>query len=325
MRCLPWLLAALVLSACTGPGDEPGRASPQPPPAPAGSANSSPTPSATTPTAPEADTPWRRLADAPLTPRSGALMVVLRHELLVVGGAGAAPRDSAAYDPRRDRWQRRPDAPPGLSGDDPGATEGDRLYLPARGQRAGRVLEYDASDEIWTAYPGARGTRIRSIAVRDGYVQAAGVTGAVRQLRLRTVVWRRLHVSPLGRRPWQVLWAGSRLVVAGGGPWSWTGQRLVAPFPRSGRPAALDPASGRRRPLDVDTQAPQPFTGAATSSGALVLDAGRLYDDDTGQTVAVPRPPGVEAGSTVIDEQRIYLLDQASRLWVLPVRKVTPG
>jgi hypothetical protein len=183
---------------------------------------------------------------------------------------------------------------------------------------------------------------------RDSYVYTGGGPRTpLRQLRLRTVFWRALPHPPWrGTSFRQLLWTdagltladdrhGGRVAVLEGrhwrrlpGPgfrsavlqWWWTGRRLVAPFAAHGSAAAVDPRTGRWSRVRTGPFPGEATTGLATSDGPLVLEGGRLYDDRTERSVQLPLPPGVEAGSTVVDGRSIYLLDEDSHWWVLPVR-----
>ncbi|MGH3333726.1 MAG: hypothetical protein ACRDPJ_20720 [Nocardioidaceae bacterium] len=121
--------------------------------------------------APEAeavDPGWRRIADSPLSPRQGEMVVWTGSEMLVFGGYDGPPcppnadclgggrplTDGAAYDPTTDAWRPMADLPV-LPDDVHASWEVDQVVLRregAPGERGGTVQAwaYDIDEDTWS-------------------------------------------------------------------------------------------------------------------------------------------------------------------------------
>ena len=210
---------------------------------------------------------WRRVAPAPIVPRSFHSAVWTGARMIVWGGTESSylPRrtrrllaDGAAYDPRRDRWRAIPAGP----------------LRP----RSGQVAVWTGTRMIvWGGEVAGRGRSAGRLA-RDG-----AAYDPVRR------TWERIAAAPLRWVPdSQAFWTGERMVVWNGGRaaaydpaadrwepnrwirWpdppagirrrgavaTWTGEELLVWGGPTGG-AALDPRSGRWRPLPAVPLAPR--------------------------------------------------------------------
>ncbi|MCU1369421.1 MAG: hypothetical protein JWO77_615 [Ilumatobacteraceae bacterium] len=105
---------------------------------------------------------WKRVADAPLSPRSDAEVVWTGDEVLVIGGdenppcppsadctAGAPPlRDGAAYDPATDTWRPIADPPQPLTWGNEVAVVDGVVYLRILDE-ADRIFRYHVAEDRW--------------------------------------------------------------------------------------------------------------------------------------------------------------------------------
>jgi hypothetical protein len=117
--------------------------------------------------APEAGS-WEQLADAPVTPRQGAVAAFTGLEALFLGGETGDPsppnadgqgpperaRDGAAYNIATGTWRRTAPAPVDLTTYGSAPVIADVVHLLVDGQH----LAYDASDDAWTTLPTPPGT-----------------------------------------------------------------------------------------------------------------------------------------------------------------------
>jgi hypothetical protein len=104
---------------------------------------------------------WRRVADAPLSPRSDALLVWTGDEVLVIGGDQNPPcppnancmagepalRDGAAFDPTTNTWRPIADAPEPISWGSDAVAAGGAVYL--HEVNGDRILRYRVDEDRW--------------------------------------------------------------------------------------------------------------------------------------------------------------------------------
>lgn len=164
---------------------------------------------------------WERLQDAPLSPRTDAIVERLGHRVIVVGGRETydcsgqktcvpppSLFDGATYNLETDQWTVIADpitdsSKTAISGGE-AVVSGDRLYLLSDVPR--RIHEYDAGKDAWTSFPRPphtyRGPDTWAATDRFVYLTRSDNvpdTG-IDRLNLRTKTWTTLPPSPHGPR-----------------------------------------------------------------------------------------------------------------------------
>ncbi|HUH06347.1 MAG TPA: hypothetical protein VML96_00935, partial [Egibacteraceae bacterium] len=214
---------------------------------------------------------WRRMADAPLSPRRGASAVWTGEVMIIWGGVGADSfhADGAAYDPVVDQWRPLAPAPLAPRAGSAAAWTGEEMIVLGGHDNAGPLSDgasYDPASDSWTVIaPGPLGIgrswspgAVRageSVAVWADSWGPGGMSGALYDPR--TDSWRLLPEDGLGDEfVQQILWDGAQLLA------------LTA----EGAPGNL-----RVRSLAPDAAAwtPLPDIPSAQSSEPLALTAGR--------------------------------------------------
>ncbi len=330
-RLLAALLAGALLAA--GCSSEAGtEAGADPAPAPEGAASG-----------------WRKLPDAPLSPRVDAVLVGVDERVLVVGGweftcpptADCSPptdpllADGAVYDATTDSW--RPATPPpfGLRRQAHASVALDGTAYLLTGCETGpacdalpRLLSYRPADDRWTDHgpvPGPeRNLRITSLDRTLLVYTDATALGRVPDLVFDPALstWTELPADPLPA-------VYDRFVVPVGDQLVLAGSPSAAPGSGGGPPAKLaarlDLATGEWTALP---DAPGPgFQLMATDRGPLLNGhvgdrSGWLLDPATWTWTALPELPG-EGGDVggVLDRDRAaYDLANTVGGWSAPVR-----
>jgi hypothetical protein len=274
---------------------------------------------------------WRQLPEAPLSPRTDAVVVGVGETVLVVGGWEftcppnadcATPSepllgDGAVYDAATGSWRTIAPPPFGVRGPGVTAALDGTAYLLTRCadgpdcSAEQRLLSYRPADDVWTDHgplPGPdRGARITALERTLLVYTDASALGRVPDLVFdpRTATWTELPADPLPPVfDRYLVQAGDQLVVAGSAmaePGSEEGPRKVA--------ARLDLASGTWSALpDGPGKAHQLFP---TDDGPLL--AGHYGDDDSSWLLdpgswtwtAMPdHGRGTEGVSGVLDRDR---------------------
>ncbi|MGH3508350.1 MAG: hypothetical protein ACRDO2_14220 [Nocardioidaceae bacterium] len=287
----------------------------------------------------QADTGWTRIADSPLSPRSGEVAVWTGSEMLVIGGTDQPPcpplaectgptaaqrlSDGAAYNPQTDTWRRIAEAPQSVTYAQAVWTGDEAIVVVPflSPQAEGATLAYDPETDRWRlmAPPlpgygrllgGGNGDPI--IAWRSEERGDAG--DAV--LNLEDGTWTELPDDPFGRTyDRSFVWAGDRLLFTA---------MLVPPAseddgesdrPRTYQLAELDLVSREWRVLP---ETPVGF-GEPTwfvTDDSLVnptqdwyydgLDhSGGIYDLRTGTWRDVQEPADISGDQTVCDLPKI--------------------
>ena len=268
---------------------------------------------------------WEALPEAPLVPRLDAVTAWTGSEALFLGGdlgatcpEGAAcdrqvvaARDGAAFDPSEGSWRRLADAPSPIEPQAAHAVVDDAVFVATQG----RLLSYDASDDIWTDHPAPPGGL--------GYVRLA--TDGERVFAVRgerraidppdhlydpsTRTWTPVPEDPLGP-------GFDRMVTATAAGLVLTAHELVenpgADGPSFVRAAVLDPASLRwsrlpdseqlgggrwtwtgRRMLDPT---PGGADGGEIGNYGRTIPFGGALDPASGGWAPLPDPPAAPSG-----------------------------
>lgn len=231
---------------------------------------------------------WRPVAPAPIAPRAFHSAVWTGERMIVWGGtsSGYVPRrtrhlhaDGAAYDPRRDRWRTIPAGPLRPRSGHVAVWTGSRMIVwggeasgrdRSRGLLARDGASYDPARRTWKRIadaplrwmPGSQAfwTGERMIVWNGGRAAAFRPADG----RWEPNRWVRWPNPPAGiRRPGAVAaWTGEELIVWGG-PRAGCRSGECVPRDDRGRPvepiggAALDPRTGRWRPLPAAPLAPR--------------------------------------------------------------------
>ena len=279
---------------------------------------------------------WQRVAPAPIAPRAFHSAVWTGARMIVWGGTGAPYlpghkrrllADGAAYDPRRDRWRAIPTGPLRPRSGQVAVWTGSRMIVwggevAGRHRSAGLLARdgasYDPARRTWRPIAGAPlrwmpGTHAfwtgEQMVVWNG-ARAAAFRPADR--RWEPNRWIRWPDPPAGvRRPGtEAAWTGEELLVWGGPP---AGCRSGECVPRDDRGmpveplvgAALDPRTGRWRPLPAVPLAPRDrhvavglgggrafvwggcCRGSRQLADGAVYRPGRLVPADAGRDLAV--------------------------------------
>ncbi len=186
---------------------------------------------------------WRRLPNAPLTPRDHAVVVDVDGRMLVVGGweflcppmadcstpEGPLLADGAVYDPGTDSWSTSAPAPFGLRRQEYAAAAVDGSAYLISGCAGGptceaqpRLLSYDLAEDRWTNHgpvPGPKTSRHlatvdRTLLVYSGSDEGGEVADLVFDLERST--WTELPDDPLPRTFDRfIVPAGDHLVLTG--------------------------------------------------------------------------------------------------------------
>jgi hypothetical protein len=280
---------------------------------------------------------WRELAASPLRSRMDEAVVMTDAGVFVWGGCDISVSyqcdesladdelaDGAIYDPAADAWRTIPRGPLG-SGDHPtGVWTGHEVIVivnvPADQKRA-QVAAYNPSTRKWrvlpdSPHPGGRyavTVWTGGLAITQGGIPihddptSGGTTGAATALDPATGTWTELPEGP-SRDRHTAVWAGDRMVVAGGypdsSPWDF---RLAHPADKDVRPSALEsPVESQILAIPGGVSSPDSFHAVLVLSGdgALVrtLDvdspggrvSGRLSVTADGRSFyATTDPPGL--------------------------------
>jgi len=214
---------------------------------------------------------WRKMASAPLSPRSPAVTVWTGTEMVVWGGVNAEQflADGAAYDPARDRWRPLASGPLSPRTGVMSVWSGRELLVWGGGNSGDTFADgaaYDPATDRWrTMVQGPLGRRTggatawtgREMVIWGGVDVAGGrefKDGAAYDPA--TNGWRIIAASPLpGRDDPATAWTGRELLV-------WGGNTVDGGFFADG--AAYDPAADRWRPLPLPGAALAARTAPAT-------------------------------------------------------------
>jgi hypothetical protein len=167
---------------------------------------------------------WRRL---PAPPAGGGLVVSTGKEMIGWGGGccGDASNDGAAYNPTANKWRRLARAPLPGSQHPIGAWTGKELIVVVGG---GQAAAYEPTRDTWrriTPLPQSSVLIGGASAVWDGKELLVGGTSAAHHRRISggfaydpaSNLWRRLPPAPIGRSGAAAVWAGTRMLLWGGG------------------------------------------------------------------------------------------------------------
>jgi len=311
---------------------------------------------------------WQQLADAPLSPREDAMVERLGDKVVVIGGreyqdcgdqrscmAGVSLRDGAAFDLETQTWSPIAQAPRVAVGGWMRAVSGDRLYVVTG--FPGRVREYDASEDDWTAYPTPphvyRGADTWAATRKFVFVTRAkdGPGVGIDRLNLRTRTWTTLPASPQRPRldlrtlfptPDGLVVTGAevasshyrpRIEVLRDGTWTratnpppdvrgwhWyrSGNRLLAPLGENGHPGmSYDLTTSTWEALPEPPSTPGWSINWATA-GDLYSSDGTTFDASTNHWVTFPAPsPGDVEGMGAWVGRALLAVDHNSHSWWL--------
>jgi spore germination protein GerM len=167
---------------------------------------------------------WRRL---PAPPAGGGLVAWTGKEMIGWGGGccGDASNDGAAYDPATNTWRKLAHSPLPGSQHPIGAWTGKELIVVVGG---GQAAAYEPAQDAWrsiTPLPQSNVLVGGASAVWDGKELLVGGTSAAHHRRISggfaydpaTNLWRRLPPAPIGRSGAAAVWAGTRMLLWGGG------------------------------------------------------------------------------------------------------------
>lgn len=275
---------------------------------------------------------WRRIAAAPIGPRSNHVAVWTGREMVVWGGtrpesdAAAGWADGAAYDPVADRWRRIPEAPIGARIRFGAAWTGAELVVVGGGDmygaaRPGIGAAYSPAEDRWRLLPELPFTgQTGGWAAWTGEVvlywrpMVRGVEPGLFAYDPEQDAWtERARPGEHFRLTWDgavLAWADDRLVVTSGtlaeGEW-WAVAEAIAYDPIADRWERLV------RTENTDNLAPPLHEGVAWTGHEMIAlgvngYGASAFEPRTGRWYPLPRPPQglLDAGMTATDDGDVY-------------------
>lgn len=259
---------------------------------------------------------WKKLPDAPLSPRESPILFWTGEEVVVVGGSDAEPcpptascavarvpplPDGAAYDPSTNSWRQIPDAPVPFSWAYP-VVIGSTAYLwipgePGRPEADSAFLAYHFGDDRWEELflPTERAGDYTALRAGDRIVAFAydDKNGRLLDYVYDPVedVWSSMEPAPFSAGEGRdMIWDGEELLLFD--RWDEDGAT---------RGAALDLDGGEWRVLEdpaaehdrVTTEPSDRLAGVIDESGARYFaHQGDVYDEIEGKTYEIPELGG---------------------------------
>lgn len=260
---------------------------------------------------------WRRLGRLPWSITDGGGIAVEGDRACFPGSGDERTANSiVCYDLSADHWWTYPAPPINAANIDRMVIHGSALYATTLTSypEVTPVQRLDLHTGRWRALPetGLGASTARGIFWTDRGLVVAGYARGIgpRDHRPPQAVARFAHGRWHDYDP-----PDERISPA---TYTATGDRVLAPFPRSGPGLSLDLRSGRWSVITSGDAAAGLATGWPRTEGELLLQDGRVYDADTGRAMTLTTPPQYEGGSGALLGGDVYVLSDHSRLWKWP-------